>query len=148
MDEWTATTEDTPGTGVTPERARALLASLPSRPRRQLGPTDHLSAGLTIVLALASGLLALSGRPWWATIPALAAIAMANAWLTGRIQRVNEPRLRTTILPTAVFTAWLLVPVWRGITRGETAPLPEAFILAGLAPVAWLVFYVILLIRR
>jgi hypothetical protein len=43
---------------------------------------------------------------------------------------------------------WLLLPIWRGVTRGDEAPFPESLVLAGLAPVVWLGFYLVLLIRR
>ncbi|MGO3152506.1 MAG: hypothetical protein ACTIJJ_07795 [Galactobacter sp.] len=52
------------------------------------------------------------------------------------------------MLALTVFAVWLVMPVWRGITRGETVPVPEVFIFAGLAPAAWLIHYVVLLVRR
>ncbi len=133
---------------VTPEQARELLASVPRKPRRQLTPVDHVCAVATIVLAFVAGLLALGGHPWWAALPATGALVVSHSWLSARQRRVNEPRLRATLLVSIAFTTWLLIPIWRGITRGETIPFPEAFLFAGLAPIAWLVFYLILLIRR
>lgn len=120
---------------------------MPPRPRRIFSAGDHLSAIATIALSYASGLLALSGLPWWAIPPALGAIVTSNVWISERVGQPNEPRLKGTFI-SAAFAAWLLIPVWRGLVHGETVPFPEAFIFAGLAPAAWLVFYVMLLIRR
>lgn len=133
---------------LTPQRARELLESVPARPRRHLGARDHLSVLATAVLALATGLLSLSGHPWWAIAPAVAAIIVADRWVSGRKQRVGEPRLGAVMLVSAVFGAWLFVPIYRGIRHGEVIPFPEILILAGLAPAAWLVYYAWLLIRR
>ncbi len=111
-------------------------------------PVDHLSALTTITLSLAAGLLSLSGHPWWAVLPALGALTTSHAWISGRQRRSNEPRLKAATLVTTAFSAWLLIPVWRGVTRGETIPFPEAWLFAGLAPAVWLVYYTVLLIRR
>ncbi|WP_313823470.1 hypothetical protein [Citricoccus sp.] len=135
-------------TSVTPEQARDLLASVPRRPRRQLGPADHAFAVTIIVLSLASGLMALEGHPWWAVLPGIGALAAVYSWLARRWHRVNEPRLGASTIMSTVFTVWLLIPLWRGITRGETAPFPESLVLGGFASAAWLVYYVVLLIRR
>lgn len=132
---------------VTAIEAQRLLDSMPPRPRRVFSAGDHLSAIATIVLSLTSGLLALSGFPWWAIPLTLGAIVTSNVWISKRLSQPNEPRLKGTII-SAAFAVWLLIPVWRGLVHGETIPFPEAFIFAGLAPAAWLVFYVVLLIRR
>lgn len=133
---------------VTPQRARELLGSVPGRPRRRLRVRDHLSALFTAVLSLISGLLALSGHPWWALVPAVAAVVVADRWFSGRKRRADEPRLAAVTLVSAVFGAWLFLPIYRGIRHGEIAPFPEMLVLGGLAPAAWLVFYAWLLIRR
>ncbi|MFJ3312869.1 MAG: hypothetical protein DI613_19740 [Kocuria rhizophila] len=133
---------------VTPEQARELLASVPSRPRRRLGLQDHFSALATIALSLISGLLALSGHPWWAIPSAVVAVIVANHWHAGRRQRINEPRLGAVSWVSVIFGVWLVLPIYRGIRFGDTAPFPEALLLGGLAPAAWLVFYLCLLIRR
>jgi len=127
--------------------AQRLLDSMPPRPRRVFSAVDHLSAAATIALSFTSGLLALSGLSWWAIAPALGAIATSNVWISKRLSQPNEPRLKGTFI-SAAFAVWLLIPVWRGLVHGETIPFPEIFIFAGLAPAAWLVFYVVLLIRR
>lgn len=132
---------------LTAAEAQRLLESMPPRPPRVFTAGDHVSAIATIALSLASGLLALSGLAWWAIPPALGAIVTANVWLSKRLSQPNEPRIRATLI-SAVFAAWLMLPVWRGLVYGETAPFPEALFLGGLAPAAWLVFYVVLLIRR
>ena len=133
---------------LTPQQAKELLDSAPARPRRQLKMSDHVNATTTIILSLASGALALSGYPWWAIIPALGALVASSFWVTNRRSRPNEPRFKISTISTIVFATWLTLPIWRGITRGDTAPFPEAWILAGLAPIAWLVFYLILIVRR
>jgi hypothetical protein len=133
---------------VTPEQARQLLASVPRRPRRRLTAVDHVCAVATIALAFVAGLLALGGHPWWAVLPAIGALVISHSWLSARRDRANEPRLRATLAVSIAFTTWLSIPIWRGVTRGETIPFPEAFLFASLAPIAWLVFYLILLIRR
>ena len=133
---------------VAPQQARVLLASVPERRRREVGARDHLGAAATILLSLAAGLVALAGQPWWALGPALGSLLAAHTWLHGRRARPNEPRLGANTIVLAVFTVWLLLPIWRGITRGEEAPFPESLVLAGLAPVVWLGFYLVLLIRR
>ncbi len=134
--------------GVTIHQAEELLASVPPRPKRQLELRDHLNAIATIVMSFSSGLLALSGHPWWAILPAVAAIMVSNFWITKRRSRPNEPRFKIANTTTVMFTVWLTLPIWRGITRGDTAPFPESLIFAGLAPSAWLLFYIILLVRR
>lgn len=133
---------------ITPQLARELLASLPDRPKRRLGVRDHLCALSTIILSLLSGAIALAGAPWWAVLPALGALSISVFWLAGRRAQANEPRFTAMMVPTTAFNTLLILPIWRGITRGDIAPFPESLILAGLAPVVWLVFYVILLIRR
>lgn len=133
---------------VSPQQAQELLDSVPERPRRHLGAGDHLSAAGTAALALASGLLALSGHPWWAILPAVATVVVADRWVSARKRRANEPRLGAVMLVSAVFGAWLFVPIYRGIRHGELVPFPESLVLAGLAPAVWLVFYTWLLIRR
>lgn len=127
--------------------AQHLLDSAPDRPRRVLGVSDHLSAAVIISLSFLAGVIALIGHPWWAVIPAVGAIVMSHWWILKRLRRPNEPRLKGTFVLT-VFAVWLVMPIWGGITRGETVPVPEVFIFSGLAPAAWLVFYVVLLIRR
>lgn len=119
-----------------------------STPRRTFGVRDHLCAFVTFVAALASGLLALSGHPWWAALSAMTAIIVASTWVSARQRRAHEPPLGATTLVSAVFGAWLVLPIYRGIRHGETAPFPELLILGGLAPAAWLMFYAWLLIRR
>lgn len=133
---------------LTPQRAQVLLDSVPARPRRQLGLRDHVSAIATAGLSLASGVLALSGHPWWAVLPAVAAVILGSSWMSGRRQRSNEPRLGPTSLVAAVFGAWLVLPIYRAIRFGETAPFPDLLVLGGLAPAAWLAYYLWLLIRR
>lgn len=133
---------------MSPHQARELLDSVPSRPRRKLELRDHLNAATTIILSFASGVLALSGYPWWAVIPAAGALIASNFWVTNRRSRPNEPRLKASTISTIAFATWLTLPIWRGITRGDTIPFPEAWIFAGLAPAAWLVFYLILVVRR
>ncbi|MCC3267289.1 hypothetical protein [Arthrobacter gengyunqii] len=132
---------------ATPDQARRLLSSIPKRPERQFAASDHVSTAATVACSLAAGLIALSGHPWWAIIPTLCALITSHRWIASRLSRPNEPRLMLTIAISA-FTVWLLIPVWRGITHGETIPFPEAFLFAGLAPASWLTFYIILLIRR
>lgn len=132
---------------VTPDEAQRLLASVPRRPRRQITIIDHASTAATATCSFAAGVVALSGHPWWAILPALCALFTSHVWLASRLKRANEPRLKANIA-TVAFTVWLLIPIWRGITRGETIPFPEAFVFAGLAPAAWLAFYIILLLRR
>lgn len=134
--------------GVTRQQAVKLLASIPPPPKRELTLRDHLFAAIAIVMGMISGLLALSGHPWWAVIPGAAAIAASNFWIADRKARPNEPRIKAGIIATIAFTTWLTLPIWRGITHGETVPFPEAWILAGLAPAAWLAFYLILFFRR
>ncbi|NUL49197.1 hypothetical protein F7P69_28965 [Cellulosimicrobium funkei] len=132
------------------QQARELLESIPSRPQRHLSARDHLCAAITVLSSLAAGLLALSGHPWWAVVPALAALAGAYSWFSGRQGRPNEPRFggaAATLVPS-VFTVWLALPIYRGIRYGDVAPFPEILVLAGLAPAAWLVFYLVLLVRR
>ncbi|MGO1536893.1 MAG: hypothetical protein ACTHWM_08290 [Yaniella sp.] len=133
---------------LTPERAQELLNSIPSRPRRRLSLRDHLWAIATIALSLASGLLALTGSPWWAILPGVAALIVADNWFSHRKRRTNEPRFGAVQIVFALFGVWLTLPIYRGIRFGDTAPFPEALILGGLAPAAWLVFYLWLLIRR
>lgn len=141
--------EDNSGHGqITPKLARELLASLPNRPKRRLGLRDHLSGVSIIILSLLSGVIALAGAPWWAILPAVGALSISVMWFTGRRAQANEPRFTAAIIPTSVFNTLLILPIWRGITSGDTAPFPESLILAGLAPAVWLVYYVILLVRR
>ena len=135
-------------TPLTPEHARELLGSIPNRPRRRLALRDHLSAIATIALSLVSGLLALSGSPWWAIIPGVAALIVVDRWFAERKRRTNEPRFGAVQFVFALFGVWLTLPIYRGIRFDDTAPFPEALILGGLAPAAWLVFYLWLLIRR
>ena len=132
-----------------PSRAEAqdLLAAMPQRPRRQLTIRDHLITGGIVLLSLAAGLLAMGGHAWWALAPALGAVLAAHHWVARRLSRANEPRLRASTV-TTVFTVWLLLPIWGGISRGDGAPFPESLLFAGLAPVAWLAFYAVLLLRR
>lgn len=85
---------------------------------------------------------------WWAVLPGLIALVAAFYWLTQRWARVNEPRLGASTVVSILFTVWLSIPIWRGITRGETATFPESWVLGGFAPAAWLVYYLVLLIRR
>ena len=132
---------------TTPDQARRLLAAVPKRPRRQFSISDHVSTAATVACSFLAGLIALSGHPWWAIIPTLCALITSHHWIASRLSRANEPRLKLAIV-SAAFTVWLLIPVWRGITHGETIPFPEAFLFAGLAPAFWLTFYIILLIRR
>ncbi len=73
---------------------------------------------------------------------------MADRWIAGRRRRANEPRLGAVPWVSAIFGAWLVLPIYRGIRFGETASFPEALVLGGLAAAAWLVYYVSLLIRR
>lgn len=119
---------------VTRAQAVKLLASIPAPPKRQLKWRDRLFAAIAIVMGMFSGLLALSGHPWWAVIPGAAAIAASNFWITDRRARPNEPRIKAGVIATIVFTTWLTLPIWRGITRGDTVPFPEAWTLAGLPP--------------
>lgn len=133
---------------VTRQQAVKLLASIPAPPKRQLKVRDHLYAATAIFMGMLSGLLALSGSPWWALLPAAAAIAASNFWFTERKARPNEPRIKAGSMATMAFGIWLMLPVWRGITRGDTVPFPEAWILAGLAPAVWLAFYLFLFFRR
>lgn len=140
-------TEPSEHRDITAIEAQRLLETMPPRPRRVFSAGDHLSAIATIALSFTSGLLALSGFPWWAIPLALGAIVTSNVWISKRLSQPNEPRLKGTFI-SAAFAVWLLIPVWRGLVHGETVPFPEAFIFAGLAPAAWLVFYVVLLIRR
>lgn len=135
---------------LTAEHARELLDSVPERPQRSLSARDHLSAAITVLSSLTSGLLALSGYPWWAVVPALIAALGAFHWFSRRQGRPNEPRfgaISTALMPS-IFTVWLILPVYRGIRYGDVAPFPEILVLAGLAPVVWLVFYLVLLVRR
>lgn len=136
------------GVRVTRQYATELLALVPPRPKRQLDLRDHVFAVTTIVMALVSGLLALSGHPWMAILPAAVAITTSSGWTSGRKNRPNEPRFKVSIFATMAVASWLTLPIWRGITRGETIPFPEAWVMAGLAPAAWLLFYIVLLIRR
>ncbi|MEV8144865.1 hypothetical protein [Specibacter sp. NPDC078709] len=141
--------DDTPGSGVvTRQQAEKLLASIPAPPKRQLKLRDHLYAAAAVVTGLLSGLLAMSGHPWWALLPGAAAIAASNFWISDRKARPNEPRIKAGLIATIAFTTWLMLPIWRGLTRGETVPFPEAWIIAGLAPAAWLAFYLLLFFRR
>lgn len=134
---------------LTAQRARELLESVPRRPQRHLSARDHLCAAITVLTSLAAGLLALSGHPWWAVAPALVAAVAAHSWFSGRQARPNEPRFGgVTTVVISVFTVWLALPIYRGIRYGDVAPFPEMLVLAGLAPVAWLVFYLVLLARR
>lgn len=132
---------------ISAAEAQHLLNSVPDRPRRAFGIGDHVSAAATIALSFAAGLLAVGGFPWWALTPALAAILSSHWWLNNRVTRPNEPRLKGRVVLT-VFTVWVLIPVWRGIMYGDTVPFPEAILAASFAPVAWLIFYIVLLIRR
>lgn len=136
-----------PSPRLSPVDAQHLLDSMARRPRRVFRDSDHLSSAATISLSFIAGLLALSGHPWWAVLPALCAVISSHMWVNKRLSRANEPRLKATFIAT-VFTVWLLLPIWRGIAHGETIPFPEALAFAGLAPAAWLVFYLVLLIRR
>lgn len=133
---------------LTPEQARELLAAVPDRPRRRLGVRDHLSALATIGLSFLSGLLALSGHPWLAIPSALVAVIVASHWTSHRKQLINEPRLGPITVVSALFSAWLVLPIYRAIRFGDAAPFPELLVLGGLAPAAWLGFYIWLLIRR
>lgn len=133
---------------ITKDRAQELLAMVPERPRRAFGWQDHLCTAVVSLAGLSSGMIALSGHPLWAMLPGLLALVVAGGWLATRSARANEPRFRGVVLPVALFTTWLTLPIWRGITRGDTAPFPEALIFASLGPAAWLVFYIVLLIRR
>lgn len=132
---------------ITPDEARQLLAAVPQRPRRKLETRDHLVTAGIVLLSFTAGLLALSGHAWWATAPALGAALASHHWVSRRLNQANEPRLRASAV-TTIFTVWLLLPIWRGIVHDETIPFPEALIFAGLAPAAWLMFYIVLLIRR
>lgn len=132
---------------LSPEQARDLLGSIPRRPRRVFTSRDHISAAATAILSFAAGVIVLAGHPWWATPLALGAIIIAHGWIKSRLERPNEPRLKGVFVATA-FTIWLLIPIWRGLVHGETVPFPEALIFAGLAPAAWLVLYLVLLLRR
>ncbi|WAP52643.1 hypothetical protein OL239_05315 [Arthrobacter sp. ATA002] len=132
---------------TTPDQARRLLTAIPERPRREFTIADHASTAVTVAGSFFSGLVALIGHPWWAIIPTLCTLITSHYWIASRLARPNEPRLKVTAV-SAAFTVWLLIPVWRGISHGETIPFPEAFLFAGLAPAAWLTFYIILLIRR
>lgn len=140
--------EMTSAGAVTRQQAVNLLASIPAPPQRELILRDHLFASAAIVLGMLSGLLALSGYPWWALLPGAAAIAASNFWISDRKARPNEPRIKAGIVATIAFTTWLMLPIWRGITRGETIPFPDVWVIAGLAPAAWLVFYLFLFFRR
>lgn len=139
--------ESTENSRISALDAQRLLDSMPARPPRVFTMRDHLSTAATIALAFGSGLLSLSGLAWWAIPLALGAIATSNGWISKRLSQPNEPRLKGTFI-SAAFAAWLLIPVWRGMVHGETIPFPEIFVFAGLAPAAWLVFYVVILIRR
>lgn len=99
-------------------------------------------------LSFASGVLALAGHPWWAILPAVAAVIVGSNWISGRRLRTNEPRLGPISLVAGVFGAWLVLPIYRAIRFGETATFPEILVLAGLAPAVWLAYYLCLLIRR
>lgn len=132
---------------LSPQEAQRLLATAPARPPRRFEARDHLVTAATVGLALVAGLLAMSGNPWWAVIPGLGAAFTSHHWVSRRLGQANEPRLRASTV-TTVFTVWLLIPIWRGIRHEEIIPFPEAWLLAGLAPAAWLVFYIVLLIRR
>ena len=127
--------------------AKRLLDSVPQRPRRIFTARDHLSNAAAVILSFAAGLLTMAGHPWWATPLALTAIVIAHVWIKSRLDRPNGPRIKG-IFVAAAFTVWLLLPIWRGVVHGETIPFPEALIFAGLAPAAWLVLYIVLLIRR
>ncbi|GGF33337.1 hypothetical protein GCM10010922_05610 [Microbacterium sorbitolivorans] len=132
---------------VSPEHAQGLLDSIPRRPRRVFTARDHLSTAATVLLSFAAGLLTMVGHVWWAIPLALGAIVIAHGWIKSRLDRPNEPRLKGASVATA-FTVWLLIPIWRVLVHGETVPLPEGFLFAALAPAAWLVLYLVLLIRR
>ena len=135
-------------TTVSPTQARALLDSIPGRPRRRLRASDHLLAVATIVLSFAAGLLAVSGCAWWAILPGVAALVVSHHWVSARQSRVNEPRMRAAFWVNVAFTVWITIPIWRGIMHGETIPFPAAFLFASLAPALWLGFYAVLLGRR
>ncbi|TLP98607.1 hypothetical protein FEF26_04205 [Nesterenkonia salmonea] len=137
----------TKGPDLTAGHARELLGSMPRRPRRRLGASDHIWVGTTAIFAMASGLVALAGNPWWAIIPGVTSSIGAFTWLAHRQAQVNEPRLRAVLVPS-LFAVWLSLPIWRGITRGDTIPFPESLIFAGLAPAAWLGLYLWILLRR
>lgn len=133
---------------LAPEQARALLDSVPARPRRQLGLQDHLSALAAVVLSLASGVMALSGYALWAILPAGAAVAVGSSWIYSRRQRANEPQLGPIALVFGAFGAGVGVPIYRAIRHGETVPFPESLVLGGLGAAVWLVYYLWLFVRR
>lgn len=131
-----------------PEAAADPFASTTSGPRRRFGIREHLSAFAAIAFSLLSGLLALSGHPWWAILPASASIIVASAWTSARKRHAAAPLPGAVTLVAAVFGAWLFLPLYRGICHGETVPFPELLNLGGLAPAAWLLFYTWMLLRR
>lgn len=133
---------------ITGDQARELLSSVPPKPRREFRTADHLVVLLTAACSLASGVLALSGHGWVAIAPALAACLLAQHWFASRQSRVNEPRYWGGRNLVIFFMVWLSVPIWRNLRHQETAPLPDALILAGLAPALWLAYYLYLLIKR
>lgn len=135
-------------TPLSPGKAQQLLGSVPHRPRRELKAVDHVIAILVVAASLAAGLLALSGYGWIAVAPAIIALLSANHWFSARQRRINEPRYRGARTILVLFATWLFLPIWRSIVHHETAPWPEALLLAGLAPVLWLGYYLFLLIRR
>lgn len=138
---------DNSAESLTQDQAKDLLSAIPPRPRRELTARDHLSSAVTILASLASGVLALSGHGWWAIAPGIIALMVSHWWIAQRRKRANEPRLRPPFVTTA-FAVWMALPIWRNITRGEVVDFPEGFLLAGLAPTLWLIFYVVVLVRR
>lgn len=134
---------------ITPDQARDLLASVPQPPRRAFTVADHTVAVSVILLALVSGLLATTGSPWWAIIPGIAALSLGSWRISHRRERANEPRFPAlTLLFSASFPTFLIIPIWWGIRHDHTAEFPEAFLLGGLASAVALVIYLVLLIRR
>lgn len=134
-------------THLSPEHAQSLLDSMARRPRRVFTVRDHLSTAATVLLSFAAGLLTPLGHVWWAIPLTLGAIIIAHGWIKSRLDRPNEPRVKGGLVAT-VFTVWLLIPLWDALVHGETVPLPEALLFAALAPAAWLVLYLVLLLRR
>ena len=128
--------------------AQRLLASVPPRPRRRLDKWDHMSLVGVIALSFVSGMLAVAGFAWWALIPAAATVAVMWRWIFVREHRPNEPRLPAVSVITALVVVWTGIPIWRGIIDDAVLDVPRAIIVVALAPVAWLVYYVILLARR
>src|SRR5699024_9154830 len=131
-----------------PQQAQTLLDSVPARPRRKLGPQDHLSAAAAAGLSLVSGVMALSGHPWWAILPAAAAVAVGGRWISSRRRRSNEPKLGPVAVIFGAFGAGVSIPIYRAIRHGDRAPFPDVLVLGGLASAVWLLFYLWLLIRR